>query len=160
VGGLSEELAAIREIEDVLARYCYAVDDGDPLAVASVYAEDGLHDAGNGLVVRGRADIEAFFRLRLARYDASAHHLANIVVQLDGDAAHVASYVYARIWPLGSDECGELWGRYADDLVRSSEGWQITHRRLRVAGWHGFPHLPEQPDLFERLPRATAPAKS
>jgi hypothetical protein len=153
VGGLIEELAATREIEDVLARYCYGVDDGDPVAVASVYAEDGLHDAGNELIVRGRVDIEAFFRLRLARYDASAHHLANIVVRIDGNAAQVASYVYARIWPMGSDECGELWGRYADDLVLTPEGWHIKHRRLRVAGWHGFPHFPEQPDLFERLPR-------
>jgi uncharacterized protein (TIGR02246 family) len=147
-----EELLAIREIEAVLVRYCTGVDDGDPVVVASVFAEDAELDVGNGVVISGRTDIEAFFRDRLAQYDSSSHHLANTVVQFDGEQAEASSYVYARIWPTGADP-GELWGRYDDLLTRDSAGWQIRQRRLRAAGWHGYPDFPGRPEPFERLPR-------
>jgi uncharacterized protein (TIGR02246 family) len=144
------DLAVHAAIGETLARYAYAVDDGDADGVAAVFTEDGELDVGNGVVISGRAALLEFFRNRLARYTASSHHLSNIRIQVDGDRASSVCYVYARIWPVDAAEPGELWARYSDELVCAGEAWSIERRRLRAAGWHGFPMFDDQPDLFER----------
>jgi uncharacterized protein (TIGR02246 family) len=142
-------------VADVLHRYCYAVDDGDAAAVAAVFAEDGELDVGNGVVIAGRDALLAFFERRLAQYDASSHHLSNIRVSDVDGRARATSYVYARIWPVGGGDGGELWARYLDDLVEDGGRGSISRRSLRAAGWRGFPAFADQPAQFERYVRSS-----
>jgi uncharacterized protein (TIGR02246 family) len=147
------ELSTLRQIEELLADYCYAVDDGDARAVAAVFDEQGELDVGNGVVIRGLPQLTEFFERRLAHYSSSSHHISNVRVRLDGGRAAALCYVYARIWPIGDAEAGEIWARYEDDIVATAEGWRIRRRSIRAAGWHGFPAFVDQPAQFERLPR-------
>jgi uncharacterized protein (TIGR02246 family) len=148
-----DELSTMREIEELIAAYCYAVDDGDARAVVALFDDAAELDVGNGVVIRGALELGEFFERRLARYSASSHHVSNIRVRLDGDRATARSYVYARIWPVGDVEAGELWARYDDVVASTTAGWRIRRRQIRAAGWHGFPTFVDQPSHFERLPR-------
>jgi ketosteroid isomerase-like protein len=149
----ADEISALREIEDVLTDYCFAVDEGNASTVVALFADAAELDVGNGVVIRGLPALAAFFRRRLVQYSASSHHLSNVRVQLEGDRAVARCYVYSKIWPIGGTEAGELWGRYTDTLVSTPDGWRIEHRCIRAAGWHGFPVFADQPDLFERMHR-------
>jgi formamidopyrimidine-DNA glycosylase len=61
----ADDLVAVREIEDVLARYCYRVDDGDAEGVAALFAEAAALDVGNGVVIDGRDELEAYLDARV-----------------------------------------------------------------------------------------------
>jgi ketosteroid isomerase-like protein len=149
----ADDLSALREIEDVLADYCFAVDEGNARGVVALFADAAELDVGNGVVIKGLPALQEFFHRRLARYSASSHHISNVRVQLDADRSVARSYVYSKIWPIDSTEAGELWGRYTDALVSTSQGWRIERRQIRAAGWHGFPVFADQPDLFEQMER-------
>jgi ketosteroid isomerase-like protein len=147
------DLSALREIEDVLADYCFAVDEGSARGVVALFADTAELDVGNGVVIKGLHALQEFFQRRLAQYSASSHHLSNVRVQLEGGRAVARCYVYSRIWPVGSNGAGELWGRYTDTLISTPQGWRIERRQIRAAGWHGFPVFADQPDLFEQMKR-------
>lgn len=138
-------------VERLLVDYCYAADASDAMAVARLFAHDAVFDAGNGLVVSGRGDIVAFFTERLGRYDATAHNLANVRVDVDGATARAQSYVHARLWFRDTDEPAELWARYDDELVNDGREWLFARRRIRAFGWSGYPEPPGRAAPFERL---------
>ncbi len=74
---------------------------------------------------------------------ATSHHNANVLVTFDGDdRATVLTSVYA--WHRAShDLTPRIWGYYHDVAVRTTDGWRLAERQLRIAGsenwdaeWH------------------------
>jgi uncharacterized protein (TIGR02246 family) len=142
------------DVARVLNAYCYAVDALDVEAAVALFAEDCTFDWGHGRVARGHDGIRELLG-SLTRWEATSHHLSNVVVEHDGpDAARAFSYVYAwhRVAETGYVE--QLWGQYHDALVRGADGaWRFEHRALRAAGESGFPAASGAESNFERLPR-------
>jgi hypothetical protein len=141
-------------VASVLHRYCYAV---DALAIddaVALFSEDCTFDWGHGRVASGRDGIRELLQ-SLTRWEATSHHLSNVVVEVTGARdARAWSYVYAwhRVADTGAIE--QLWGQYHDTLVHDDEaGWRFAHRELRAAGEEGFPPAEGQPGNFERLER-------
>ena len=138
------------EIVDLVHRYSYLVDHRLYDQLAELFTEDCVVDYGPwvGPPARGRVAFRAMFggsESTDARpgFLATSHHNANVLVTFEGDdRASVLTSVYA--WhraPRGATP--RIWGYYHDVAVRTSKGWRLAERQLRVAGneewavdWH------------------------
>jgi ketosteroid isomerase-like protein len=131
-----ERIAGIcdrQAITDVLHRYCRAVDRLDHELLLSVYHPDALDDHGT---FSGTA--EAFANRTIARmaeaYEATQHLLSNITIELQGDSAHVESYVVA-VHAMAGNAIEQAGARYIDRFERRDGEWRIA-RRVAVIDWY------------------------
>lgn len=144
----SEDRAAI---ENLQARYMFALDFRDPQEYAATFTEDGVLDYGAGKI-RGREAIAAMVAdmregdaaqragdtsgLRPA---AGRHNISNIVIEIDGDRATSTAYWFH----MGNDnrERGaqlNSFGHYEDELERVDGEWLFSLRKIyneQVAEW-------------------------
>lgn len=105
-------------------RYAEAWTSGDPLAVASIYAEDGEISINRGEPYRGRAAIASMAQAFHDEFPGLVVHcdlpraagsLAAFVWTLDGRHAQTGNRVTIGGW--------EEWEMGPDGLVSSSRGW-------------------------------------
>src|SRR5690554_3319494 len=100
-GGYAEDRA---KIEDLQARYLFALDFRDPEAYAATFTEDGILDYGAG-EIKGRDAIRQMVEGMRAseaerraadtsglRPAAGRHNITNIVIDIDGDTATATAY--------------------------------------------------------------------
>jgi len=68
----------------------------------------------------------------LAKYSGSQHMVSTHEIAVDGDTATSRCYLHAQhIRPDGEQPpLFTLAGIYADDLIRTPDGWRIRHRTL------------------------------
>jgi ketosteroid isomerase-like protein len=146
----SDEPAVTR----VLFAYCYAVDALDVEAAVALFTEGCTFDWGHGRVARGHDGIRSLLGA-LTRWQATSHHLSNVVVDpVDEHTVRASSYVYAWHQVADTGAVEQLWGRYHDRLVREADGrWRFAERTLRSAGESGFPASDDGRANFERLAR-------
>ena len=124
-----EEKDAIRE---VLAEYCFRLDDGQFAEMAALFTEDGTWDTAFGKAI-GRAAIAELarsLRERAAQPRPRAIHLVtNISIALDGARAQVRSnWTVVQNSPEGP-KIGS-GGGYRDELVREGENWLFRYRKI------------------------------
>ncbi|WP_416979651.1 nuclear transport factor 2 family protein [Streptomyces sp. T028] len=76
--------------------------------------------------------LTAYMEHAHARCGHLMHRVTNTEVTLDGDTATARSYCDALV--LGPDNDGGMQasGCFDDDLVRTDQGWRITHRRYTL----------------------------
>ena len=127
-------------ISDLVHAYCQGVDRLDPDAVARLFTEDGafVAYAEPGATEptsrsEGRDAIKK--AIGMARYyKRTTHTVGNHMAVVDGDRATGETRVVA--YHVLGDEGAEtlmIWHiRYLDAYVRSTEGWRIGERVLRV----------------------------
>jgi hypothetical protein len=132
-----EEIAAHIEIRQVLYRYCRGVDRGDEAMLRSVYHPGATDDHG---AWKGMGeDFAAYIVGSMDRQSpGSQHHLTNILIELEQDAANVESYFLA-LHPYQSPESGTekmafVGGRYLDRFERRNGAWRIAARQV-VLDW-------------------------
>lgn len=152
-GSVDDELTlAVRRLQDkdqivdLVHRYSYLVDHKQPDELMELFTDDCVVDYGPGLgqPVRGRTAFRAMFGANREPSDerpgflVTSHHNANVLVTFQGDdRASVLTSLYAwhRTTTGGTPR---VWGYYHDVVVRTSEGWRISERQLRVAGNEGW----------------------
>jgi hypothetical protein len=124
-------------IEDLQARYLFALDFHDPDLYVSTFTEDGVLDYGTG-EVKGRQAIKDV----IARMPAPApsaglrpavgrHNISNIVLKVDGNRAVGRAYWfhYSNDTPTrGSVFDG--FGHYEDELVKVNGRWLFSRRKI------------------------------
>ena len=122
-------LAADRDaIRDLLTRYTYNGDRGRVTELAACFAKDGVLEyfgdrhIGPAAIVARLTSGERDPRRTFVR-----HHLANPLIEVDGDRATARSY-FAVTSNAGPDHSGT----YDDKLVRTTQGWRFAHRRVRI----------------------------
>ena len=118
----------------VLDRYADACDRRDWGLFERVFTPDVTGDYGPGYQRADRAAIVASIQSNLGGCGPTQHLLGNYAVAVDGDRATSSCRVRAYHCGTGN-EAGlfyECFGRYEDELVRTADGWRITHRRMRV----------------------------
>ena len=140
--------AALRElldrtaIDELHARYLFALDWQDAEAMASMFTEDGVLDWAGG-VVTGRAEIRATAAEMLRYFGARGtaegldhsprlrHFVTNKLIRLNGDTATTLAYWFEcdndnrNRWPYVG-----AYGHYEDELVRTPDGWLFTRRTI------------------------------
>jgi hypothetical protein len=136
-----QELIDRQEIHDVLMRYCRACDRADADGIASAFHEDGIDDHGEPRSARELAEGAAAVYM-----PHMMHFTGNVLIELDGDKAHVESYFISFSSP---DEDGTLktrmrGARYLDRFERRDGVWKIAHR-LVVDEWARVDPVTEVP---------------
>jgi hypothetical protein len=133
----AEDRAAI---EDLQARYLFAMDFRDPDTYIQMFTEDGVLDVGSG-EIRGRAAIrEAVARMPNPPAPSAEsglwravgrHNISNIVIKVDGNRATGRAYWfhYSNDNPA-RDGAFDGFGHYEDELVKVDGEWLFSKRRI------------------------------
>jgi 3-phenylpropionate/cinnamic acid dioxygenase small subunit len=124
-----EDKDAIREL---MAEYCFRLDDGRYAEMAALFTEDGTWDTAFGKAT-GRAAIAELARSIRARTGAerprAAHLVTNIAIALDGARAQIRSnWMVMQNSPQGP-KIGS-GGAYADEVVNENGHWLFHNRRI------------------------------
>jgi len=124
-----EEKDAIRE---VLAQYCFALDEGRFDDMAALFTEDGTWDTAFGSATGRPAIVELVKAIR-ARAPASAprgiHMVANVVIALDGARARVRSNWTVVQNSADGPKVGS-GGGYADEMIKQDGRWRFELRKI------------------------------
>ncbi|HEU0118506.1 MAG TPA: nuclear transport factor 2 family protein [Alphaproteobacteria bacterium] len=123
------------EIADVLTSFARGIDRIDENLLRSVMHPDATLDLGPG-IFQGTGNDYVNWILGVLQGIKSSHHMiANVRVELEGDAALVESYFHAHFRldkPIGREDVF-MGGRNLDRLERRPGGpggvWKIVHRK-------------------------------
>jgi hypothetical protein len=135
------DLVDRREIHDVLMRYCRACDRADAVGIAAAFHEDGIDDHGSPGSPRELAE-----RAATKYLPHMMHFTGNVLIELDGDRAHVESYFVSFVSPDGDGmlKTRMRGARYLDRFERRDGVWKIAHR-LVVDEWARIDPVTEVP---------------
>jgi ketosteroid isomerase-like protein len=118
-------------IRDCLHRYTRGLDRHDAELIASAFWPDAVISYGKQF----HGPLEAFVawgnELHASRWRAHSHNVTNQSVEIDGNMAHVESYVvYFHRNPDKEVDVGV--GRYLDLFERRAGEWRILKRQFIV----------------------------
>lgn len=121
------EAAADRfQIADVLCRYAFAIDDQNWADLRHVFTPDCVAEYGRFGSFDGVEAVIAW--MEPAHQGLTTQHaMANIVADVNGDAATARSYVTVTLQPAGAPMF-RTGGQYVDALQRIDGAWRITRR--------------------------------
>lgn len=124
-----EDKDAIREL---IAEYCYHLDNDRFADMAALFTEDGTWDTafGTGTTRAGIVvQLQKIAALSTGPRPRRIHHTTNIVIKLSGDTATVTSN-----WTVVENSSGgprlSSGGAYIDDLVKVNGAWQFKYRKI------------------------------
>ena len=129
-------------VEDVMARYVWAVDSLDPEGYVAVFTEDAVIDS-NGSLSRGSGEIRKIVTNLIQRRDDNKakglptsnlyHVISNVRITFPkpGEALHQSYWQTVRRGKDGAMTAAAM-GRSEDRLVQRNGKWLIQSRRLTV----------------------------
>ncbi|MEJ2246455.1 MAG: nuclear transport factor 2 family protein [Acidobacteriota bacterium] len=129
-------------IEDVMARYVWAVDSLDPEGYVAVFTEDAIIDS-NGSISRGHEEIRKIVTSLIQRRDDNKakglptsnlyHVISNVRIAFPkpGEALH-QSYWQTVYRDKDGRMTAAAMGRSRDRLVKRNGKWLIQERKLTV----------------------------
>jgi uncharacterized protein (TIGR02246 family) len=136
------------EIDDLLARYCFAIDLRDWEGLREVFAHDAVITYSGPRVSTGISEIVAFFRATASAVATTQHLLHTSRVWATGpDTAEGLSHVTAHhvgdgvALPAPEAATYTVTGTYDDRFTRTPEGWRITRRTLTLVTKAGDPAI-------------------
>jgi 3-phenylpropionate/cinnamic acid dioxygenase small subunit len=130
-----EDKDAIREL---MAEYCFRLDDGRYDEMAALFTEDGTWDTAFGKAT-GRSAIAELARGIRARAGSerprAVHLVTNSVIALDGAQAQVRSNWMVMQNSAAGPKIGS-GGAYADEIVQQNGRWLFRYRKINrfIAG--------------------------
>lgn len=133
--GVEDRLA----IQDLYARYNFAIDSGDAPAFADVFIDEGVLQLPSFPVFEGREAITGFVKRRSGNPQRGISHSQhwNCNLLLESKADHVVGRVYLMLVAIGS-ATGEIrpvaHGYYTDMIVRRDGAWKFARRTVEVLG--------------------------
>ena len=120
-----ERLVSIKEIEDVITRYCFTFDDQDWDGLASLWTEDAAFVAA-GMAFEGRDVLIEFLRTCLPEGYTSKHMCSRSLVELDPDG--VTAFARTDVVWIAANFENTIVGRYNDTLVKRDGRWLFLRR--------------------------------
>lgn len=124
------------EVEELMARYCWANDAGDVDAFVNLFTSDGLYES-HDRVARGHAEIREVFAARVAARSGQPianpqHWVTNLVVTAAGGSVHARSYFTRVVRDVSSGQPKtDALGWFDDQLRRDRDGWRFARRIVR-----------------------------
>ena len=130
------------QIEDLEARYMYALNWLDADTYAGTFTEDGILDWAGG-VARGRTEIAEEIHGMAANFAAEEaedaplrparkrHFITNMVIKVDGDTAESRAYWFIMN-NRNPERAGysEAYGHYESSLRKVNGQWLFTKRKI------------------------------
>ena len=139
-------MADLAEIQQLLARYCFAHDSQDPEALAKCFATDVTLFG-----ITGRDEVVSRYAEGYKHLTARRRHvLTNFIILEDGeDEAVVQSYI--TLYLIRDDTLElHLIGVYRDHVVKEDGAWRIKGRDATM-------DVPYDPGDANRAPAANYP---
>jgi hypothetical protein len=142
----------IVEIEQVLYRYCHAVDRGSPDEVAVLFHERGtLVPIYSGEEPRqGRRAIREWYATYNRDFRTRVKHLRHCVaspaIEVSGSEASARTYLIADYVLESRGKPAIVAGFYEDRFVKDGGSWYFAERRIHVF------HAMEPPKAAESVP--------
>jgi hypothetical protein len=136
------------QIEDLQARYLFALDFHDPQLYATTFTPDGILDYGEGDVKGREAIIKVISGMPgnrpappsaagapALRPAAGRHQITNIVIKVEGDKAYGRSswFHVGNDNPQRSNTIGGF-GHYEDEMVKVNGKWFFSKRKIYNEG--------------------------
>ena len=128
----------IVEIEQLLYRYCFAVDSGGPEEVAALFSETAVLLPGSytGSASQRRPAILQWYvnyqKGTRAAVDHLRHVITNPLIEVSGDHATAQCYLTANAVSKTSGKASWTAGTYKDKLVREAGRWLFAERQIHV----------------------------
>jgi len=126
-----EEISDRLEIQDLMVRYSYAIDNRDWDALDDVFTPDAHIDYSVfGGSVGNLEETKKFLAEAMPMFTTLQHMVSGTTIEFDGDTASTKTQCHNPM-TMGDAEkpdlmvCG-LW--YVDKLVRTDAGWRIKER--------------------------------
>jgi ketosteroid isomerase-like protein len=138
-----EELSDRIEIEQLMARYCHALDNRDWETLRQVFTEDAIHDDSVAGGFRGGVEEKIrFLKRALDKVQIIQHNVSTILLDLHSDMAYARSACQCPVVvDTGNGRTQVffqgLW--YHDTLVRTPDGWRFAERVERSYFVHNLP---------------------
>lgn len=128
---MTSELQDRYDIAQVIIRYATSVDQRDMARYGSCFTADVEVSGFSSGTVEGRDAWVGFVQNALQNFRGTHHQITNQEISVDGDSAHMRSYVQATHELADDDEhLLILYAIYDDQLVRTDDGWQISRHEL------------------------------
>jgi 3-phenylpropionate/cinnamic acid dioxygenase small subunit len=148
------------EIDDLLARYCFALDRRDWEDLRNVFADDAVITYSGPRVSTGIGPIVDFFRVTASAVAVTQHLLHTSRIWAAGpDAAEGLTHVTAHhvgydvALPAPETATYTVTGTYQDVFARTPAGWRISRRTLTLLTSVG------DPAVLRRSVSAQAPSR-
>ena len=128
-------------IEDLQARYLFALDFHDPDLHVSTFTPEGVLDYGSGEVKGRQAIRDVIAKMPSPRATnglrpaAARHNISNVVIKVDGNKAvgRSAWFHYANDNPERKAAL-DGFGHYEDELVKVNGQWLFSKRKIYNEG--------------------------
>ncbi len=124
------DLAEKDAIRELMAEYCFRLDNDRFADMAALFTDDGTWDTAFGQGT-GHAEIEALVRrIRgTGPRPRAIHHVTNLVIKLDGTTARCFSN---WVTVQNSDQGPKIGsaGSYSDDVVKQGDKWLFRYRKI------------------------------
>jgi hypothetical protein len=145
VGGeMMKNVADYLEVQQLIARYAYALDHRDADAEANCFTREGVHSSPFG-AVRGREAIKQAGEKRIASASPTArsrHQIINPWIELDGDRGIVRAYyvgtaVYEDPGVAPTATYGAVrvhTGEYRIEVAKENGEWRFAEREAILDG--------------------------
>ncbi len=146
-----QEISDRLEIQDLFARYCFAIDERDWDVLDTIFTADAQIDySESGGTKGGVPAIKAWLPKALERFPAFQHLVATTKLTFDGDRARSRTILFNPMVHERDDGTKQtffmgLW--YRDILIRTPEGWRISERYEEMSWTHNVPELAPAPEL-------------
>ena len=130
-------------IEDLQARYMFALDFQDADAYASTFTKNGVLDSADG-VIRGHEAIRNYIVQNKKNWEAmiakdasglrppvGRHNITNITIKIDGDRAMGRAYWFI-ILNFNPERSPTIisFGHYEDEMVKTDGKWLFSKRKI------------------------------
>lgn len=149
-----QEMSDRLEIQDLFARYSFAIDERDWDALDRVFTPDARIDySETGGASGSFAQIKAWLPLALDRFAMFQHMVATTRLDIDGDEARSRTILFNPMVhrdATGHDQTFFIGLWYRDRLVRTDQGWRIAERYEEMAYVHNAPDMAAIPEIPEQ----------
>jgi 3-phenylpropionate/cinnamic acid dioxygenase small subunit len=148
-----QEISDRLEIQDLFARYTYAIDERNWDRLDDVFTPDAVIDYSETGGAKGTvAQIKAWLPVAMQRFPRYQHMVATTKLELDGDTARSRTILFNPMVHRADDGAEQvffigLW--YRDRLVRTPAGWRIAERYEEMGYAHNAPEMPPVPSIAE-----------
>lgn len=126
-----EQISDRIQIEDLLTRYCYAVDDRDWDVYRALFTHDAvIDDRVTGGIQSGVEEHIQYLRSALSKIALSQHAISTICIEFGVNTAQVRAHCFCpMVVGLGEAKTHVffqgLW--YRNSVVCTHEDWKISH---------------------------------
>lgn len=140
-------LEAESQIRQLIARYCFTIDDRDLDGIAALFTEDAVVCSTDGVMnASGRQAIMDQYRGRFAVLGPGQHVMHDVVLDFVGDGtreAHGKVSGHAELWRNNTMMVTAL--RYRDIYRATDDGWKFA---LREIGFLYYVPISEYPGIL------------